>query len=123
MPDVHLICANSAWSMTPACISGPRMIPAARPNHAAVASEPSPSPSIRVRPPWLTVSVPPPAGFDCTCQKSYSQPVAWSITAMWPSPPAAGRAASGIRNCIPCTSHEDAATVHWTVNSGSLARA
>ena len=48
----------------------------------------------RVLPPWLTSSVPPSEGFECTCQKSYSTPLVWSITAMWPSP-AGGRLGLG----------------------------
>ena len=75
---------------------------------------------MRVRPPWLIVSVPPPAGLLVTCQKSYSQPEAWSITVMWPSPPAAGWAASGMRTCMPSIAHELVHSAQWIVNSGSL---
>ena len=91
--------------MLPAFICSPQITPAARPNSAAVASEFSPSPSMRVRPPWLTSNVPPPAGLPWTCQKSYSQPSGW-ITAMCASPPPAGRAALGMRTRCPSISQE-----------------
>ena len=55
---------------------------------------------MRVRPPSENVIVPPPAGFELTCQKSYSQP-SGSTTVRCPSPPPAGRAALGMRICMP----------------------
>ncbi len=68
---------NSAWLITPCSISLARMIPAATPKWAAVASEPRPSasaPVSAVRPPQEIVTVPPSgdSGVCCICQKSYS---------------------------------------------------
>src|SRR5690348_3077298 len=74
VPESQLIVMNSAWSMWPAASSGSRMIPARLPKRAAVASEPRPSPSIRVLPPHLADRVPPPEGLDVTPQRSYSTP-------------------------------------------------
>ena len=75
---------------------------------------------IGVRPPHEMAIVPPPAGLERTCQKSYSQPFAWSMTAMWPSPPPAARAWSGMRTRIPSISQVPQFSTQSTVNTGSL---
>ena len=115
---MHLTTMNSAWLISPAASSAGRITPAARPKCAAVAFEPRPSASavpIAVRPPQLIEIVPPPEGLDATCQKSYSQPEAWSITAMWPSEPPAGWACAGILTCMPSISQVPHGSVQSTV--------
>ena len=118
VPLVHLTTMNRAWLISPAASSAGRITPAARPKCAAVAFEPRPSASavpIAVRPPQLIEIVPPPAGLDATCQKSYSQPEAWSITAMWPSRPRPAWPASGIRTCMPSISQVPQCSMQSTV--------
>jgi hypothetical protein len=71
-------------------------------------------------PPHDTISRPPPAGFDATCQKSYSVRPSGAMTVMWPSPPPAARAASGMRIRSPSISQRPQGWVQWTRKTGSL---
>ena len=54
-------------------------------------------------------------GLEPACQKSYSQPVAASITAMWPSLPEAAWAPAGMWTVLPSIGQVPHGSVQWIV--------